>query len=186
MHHHQTQSTERGGPPVSFKHRCSQTLDRIATKCNRQKGKGPPVSFEHPYSPTIDCITNKYNQQKGEGPQSASSIDILRPLIASSPNTIDRKGRSPSQLQALIFSDLRSHCYQMQSTEREGPPVSFASPTNAIERKGRAPSQLQASIFSDFRSHCHEMQSTEREGPPVSFEHQYSPTFDCITNKCNQ
>ena len=130
-----------------------------------------------------------------KGPQLASSIDILQPLIASSPNTVDRKGRAPSQLQASMFSDLRSHCHQMQSTEREGPPVSFEHRyfptfdciTNKRNRqKGEGPSQLQASIFSDLRSRCHQMQLTEREGPPVSFEHRYSPTFDCITTKHNR
>ena len=148
------QLTERGGPLVSFKHRYSQTLDCIATKCNQQKGKGPrsasSIDILRPLiaSPTnaIDrkgrapgqlqalifsdlCITDKCNRQKGEGPQSASSIDILRPLIASPPNTIDRKGRASS---SIFFNPL------------------IASLLNAINRKGRAPSQLQASIFSDL------------------------------------
>ena len=36
-------------------------------------------------------LATKCNRQKGEGPQSASSIDILRPLIASPPNASVKK-----------------------------------------------------------------------------------------------
>ena len=78
-------------------------FDSLATKFNAidRKGRAPSQLQVSIFSdPLIALIATKCNQQKGEGPQSATNVDIFRPF------------------------DSLDH-YQMQSTERGGPPVIF-------------------------------------------------------------
>ena len=118
--------------PCRLQASTSDPLDSFIHQTQSRERGGSTVSFEHQYSQPFDSLATKHNRQKGEGPQSASSIDILWPLIASLPKIINRKG-GPQ----ISFKHRHSLTFDSLATKDNW-------------QKGRAPDQLRASTFSDL------------------------------------
>ena len=144
------QSTERGGPLVSFKAPIFFN-PLIASLPNTIDRKGRAPSQYRASIPLIALLPNTINR-KGRAPVSVEHTD---PLIASLPNAINRKGRAPSQRRAYRPFD------------------SLATKRN--QQKGEV--ALSASNIDIFRllDSLATKHNQQREGPPVRFKHRYSP-----------